>query len=125
MSILAPVDPLVNDLLICDTSKRPQPGDIAILPFGKEAIRFFLCRIHSLSLDKDMESFEVSIQYPIPEDIIDQELGQRLHWSPLGFTEDTEEYFSRVADETGVPLRAAPQEVIMATVLRLSRNLAF
>src|SRR5688572_20569337 len=26
---------LVGDLLICDRSKRPQPGDIAVLPFGR------------------------------------------------------------------------------------------
>ncbi len=51
--------------------------------------------------------------------------GQRFNWTPLAFTEETEEYFARVIDETGVPMRAAPQEVVMATVLSLNRKLAF
>lgn len=116
---------LANDLLICDLSKRPQPSDIAILPFGKEAKRFFLCQIYSLTMDRDMESFEASNQYPIPEDLIDDDFGQRFNWAPLAFTEDTDEYFDQVVEETGVPMRAAPLEVVMGTVLRLSRKMAF
>ena len=74
---------LFGDWLICDRSKRPQPGDIAILPISKGGRRFLLCRIHSLTSDKDLESFEASNQYPIPEDLLDTSLGQRFNWAPL------------------------------------------
>ena len=33
---------LAQDLLICDVGKLPQPGDIAILPFGKDFRTIFL-----------------------------------------------------------------------------------
>jgi len=78
---------LAGDLLICDYGKRPQPGDIAILPFGKTSGRLFLCKIYSLTLDGEMDNIEVSNLYPIPETLIDEELGQRLHWTPLAYNE--------------------------------------
>ncbi len=116
---------LHGDLLICDRSKRPQPGDIAILPFGRDGKRFFLCRIHSLTSDRDLDSLEVSNQYPIPEKLLDTSPGQRFHWSPLAFGKDTEEFFEREASKERMPLRAVPPEFVIATVLRLTRHLAF
>lgn len=116
---------LHGDTLICDMSKRPQPGDIAILPFGRSGRRFFLCRIHSLTSDKDLDNLEVSNQYPIPENLLDTSPGQRFNWIPLAFGEDTEEYFNQEAEKEKMPLRAIPHEYIMATVLRLTRHLAF
>jgi len=116
---------LPGDQLICDRGKRPQPGDIAILPFGKGGKRFFLCRINSLTSDKDMEAFEVSNQYPIPEKLLDASLGQRFNWAPLAFGEETEEYFLQEAEKENVPMRAIPPEFILGTVLRLTRHLAF
>lgn len=116
---------LVGDLLICDRSKRPQPGDIAILPFGKSGKRLLLCRIHSITSDRDLDNLEVSNQYPIPEKLLDTSLGQRFNWSPLAFGKDTEEYFTQQADKENVPLRAIPPEFILGTVLRLTRHLAF
>ena len=114
-----------GDLLICDLTKRPQPGDIAILPFGRSGKRFLLCRIHSLTSDKDLETFEASNSYPIPEKLLDTSPGQRFHWSPLAFGNETEEYFEQEADKEKIPLRAMPPEFVMATVLRLTRRLAF
>ena len=116
---------LHGDLLICDRDKRPQPGDIAILPFGKKGKRFFLCRIHSLTSDKDLDNLEVSNQYPIPKDLLDASLGQRFNWMPLAFGKETEEYFEQEATKEKMPLRPIPPEFIIGTVLRLTRHLAF
>jgi SOS-response transcriptional repressor LexA len=116
---------LVGDVLICDRGKRPQPGDIAILPFGRSGRRFFLCRIHSLTSDKDLDNVEVSNRYPIPEKLLDTSPGQRFHWSPLAFGSDTKDFFAHEADKEKMPLRAIPPEFVLGTVLRLSRYLAF
>ena len=90
---------LAGDWLICDRSKRPQPGDIAILPLGKRGKRFFLCRIHSLTSDKDLDTLEASNQYPIPEKLLDTSPGQRFNWTPLAFGKETEEYFLQEAEK--------------------------
>jgi len=116
---------LVGDLLICDRAKRPQPGDIAILPFGRSGRRFFLCRIHSLTSDKDLDNLEVSNLYPIPEKLLDTSPGQRFHWSPLAFGSETEDVFEKEAEKEQMPLRAIPPDFVVATVLRLTRYLAF
>lgn len=116
---------LHGDLLICDVGKRPQPGDIAILPFGRNGKRFLLCRIHSLTSDKDLDNLEASNQYPIPERLLDTSPGQRFNWVPLAFGKDTEDYFNQEAEKEKMPLRAIPPEYVMATVLRLTRHLAF
>jgi SOS-response transcriptional repressor LexA len=116
---------LMGDLLICDRSKRPQPGDIAILPFAKDGRRFFLCRIHCLTSDKDLDNLEVSNQYPIPENLLDTSPGQRFNWSPLAFSSDTEDYFEQELEKEDWPARAIPPEFVMGTVLRLTRHLAF
>ncbi len=116
---------LAGDWLICDRGKRPQPGDIAIFPFGKSGKRFLLCRIHSLTSDKDLDSLEVSNQYPIPEKLLDVSLGQRFNWTPLAYGKETEEYFLQEAEKEGIPMRAMPPELVMGTVLRLTRHLAF
>ena len=116
---------LSGDLLICDMGKRAQPGDIAILPISKGMRRFLLCRIHSLTSDKNLESFEASNQYPIPEDLLDTSPGQRFNWFPLAYGEETKDYFEQELDKEGWPARAIPPEYVMGTVLRLSRQLAF
>ncbi|MCJ7701505.1 MAG: hypothetical protein MUO62_07980 [Anaerolineales bacterium] len=116
---------LVGDYLICDYGLRPRPGDIAIMPWGKHSGRWFLCRMKSLTSDRDTPWFDVANAYPIPGDLIDEELGQKYNWIPLAYDEDTDDYFSRIAEEEDVPMGAIPPELVMATVLRLRRNLAF
>jgi len=64
--VISQANILSGDLLICDYGKKPQPGDIAVLPMGLKAERFLLCRIYSLTMDKDMPNLEVSNQYPTP-----------------------------------------------------------
>jgi len=115
---------LSRDLLICDYGKRPQPGDIAILPWGKESGRWFVCRIYSLTYDQNLDSLVASNKYPIPEDLLES-MGQRFHWTPLSYNDDTEEYFLTEAEKDNVPLKPIPPDFVVATVLRLSRNLAF
>ena len=79
----------VNDLLIFDLDKKPQPGDIFIGPIGQ---RLFLLRVYSKTLDKYRLTFEVALDYPIPEALSYPEEEQRLHWYPLAYGEETEEY---------------------------------
>lgn len=116
---------LAGDWLICDRGKRPQPGDIAVLPYGKKGKRFFLCRIHSLTSDKDLDTLEASNQYPIPEKLLETSRGQRFNWRPLAFGANTEEYFLQEVEKENVPMRPIPPEFVMGTVLRLTRHLAF
>lgn len=116
---------LHGDLLICDLAKRPQPGDIAVLPLGKSGKRFLLCRINSLTSDRDLDTLEASNQYPIPENLLDTAPGQRFNWTPLAFGQETEEYFLQETEKENMPMRAIPPELVMGTVLRLTRHLAF
>ena len=111
---------------ICDYGKRPQPGDIALLPFDKKAERLFLCNIYSLTHDNDLLSLEASNPYPIPEDLIDKDLGQKLNWTPIAYEDETtKDYYLNLAEKLGTPQVAIPPEFVVATVLRLSRNFAF
>jgi SOS-response transcriptional repressor LexA len=113
---------LSGDLIIFDLDKKPQPGDICIGPIGE---RFFLLKIASKTLDKDITSFETAQWYPIPEDLTDPELEQMLNWYPLAYEESTHEMFYAKAEEQGWPVGPIPQKFIVATALRLSRSLAF
>jgi len=117
------VNILAGDILLCDFDLKPQPGDIAIMPWGKHSGRWFLSHIISLTYDQDLESLEISNMYPIPENLLDWSRNQRLHWLPITFNESTEDYFMDETEKHRVPVKAIPPEFIMATVLRLTRNL--
>ncbi len=110
---------LAGDLLICEYGKRPQLGDIVIMPLGKKSGRYMICRIYSLTHDKDSHSLEVSNQYPIPEDLLDKKLGQRLNWTPLALGEETEGYLLQKAEKEAVPMASVPPESAVTTVLTL------
>jgi len=116
---------LAGDLLICDYGKNPQPGDIAIIPFGLKARRWFLARMYSLTYDRDTPQLVMANKYPRPEALIDQDLGQKLNWMPLAHNEETDTDFLKIAEEESVPMGAIPPNLVLATVLRLSRALAF
>jgi SOS-response transcriptional repressor LexA len=116
---------LAQDLLICDFGKRPQPGDICIIPISRKANRWFLCQMYSLTFDKDTPQMIMANQYPIPENQLNKDLGQKLNWAPLAYDDDTEDYFLNLAQEEDVPLGPIPPELVAATVLRLTRTLAF
>ena len=111
-----------GDLIIFDTSKKPQPGDISIAPIGH---RLFLIRIASKTIDREIHSFETAIWYPIPNDLIDPELDQMLNWYPSVYDEETHDQFYAIAEEQNWPIAPLPSNLIVATALRLIRPLAF
>ena len=113
---------LAQDLIIFDQGKKPQPGDICIAPIGQ---RLFLIQIGSKTFDKEIDSLEMSLQYPIPENLTNPELEQRLNWYPLAYDDETHDYLIKIVEEQKWPLVAIPQEFILATALRLTRILAF
>lgn len=116
---------LAQDLLICDYGKRPQPGDVGIIPFGRKANRYILCQMYSLTFDRDTPQLVMANPYPITENLLDKDLEQKLNWTPLAYDEETEDYFLELAQEEEVPAGPIPPELVVATVLRLSRALAF
>lgn len=113
---------LSQDLLICDYGKKPQPGDICLMPFGK---RWFLIRVRSKTYDKELHSFVMRQEYPIPENLTKEELEQWLNWHPLAYNEDTHDFFVQLAEAQGIPQAPIPPDWAGAVVLRLTRHLAF
>lgn len=113
---------LSGDLILFDLEKSPQPGDICIGPIGD---RFFLLKIAAKTLDKDIVSYETAQWYPIPENLTDPELEQKLNWYPLAYDDTTQELFEAIARDENYPIGPIPQNLILATALRLTRALAF
>jgi SOS-response transcriptional repressor LexA len=113
---------LAGDLIIFDMEKKPQPGDVCIGPIGE---RFFLLKIASKTLDKEVTSFVTSQWYPIPEDLTDPGLGQLLNWYPLAYDDNTHDWFTKLAEEQKWSIGPIKAAFIIATALRLTRNLAF
>jgi len=121
---IPPVSFLTGDLLICDYGKKPQPGDMAIFALGQDGDVYTLCRIHALTLDEDMTTLEVSNKYPIPEELLEKEYGQKYFWAPVAF-DGTPLEFIQDFESKGYQDLAIYNEYAVATVLRLTRNLAF
>lgn len=119
---IPPASILNQDLLIFDIGKKPQPGDVALVPIGQ---RLFLALIHSKTFDKDTLSFEMRQEYPIPLNLTDPNLGQYLNWYPLATDDKNGEYYIHVAEEQKFLLRPLPPEFVVATALRLTRQLAW
>ncbi len=119
---ISPANILPQDLIIFDMEKAPQPGDICILPIGE---RLFLARIGSKTFDKDMHSLEIATQYPIPDSLTDPESEKLLHWYPLAYTEASADYFFQVAEGQNAAIGPLSPELVVATALRLVRQLAF
>jgi hypothetical protein len=113
---------LAGDLLIFDQGKKPQPGDICI---GTIDQRLFLIQIAAKTMNREIHFFETVIWYPIPNNLIDPELGQRLNWYPLAYDNATHDQFTATAEEQNWPVGPLPPDFIVATALRLSLQLAF
>lgn len=111
-----------GDVIIFDTKKKPQPGDICIGPIGE---RFFLIQIDSKTYDRETHSFETRQGYPIPEELTHPELGQLLNWYPLAYNETSHDTLYAIAEEQNWPVGPIPQEYVLGTALRLIRALAF
>ncbi|MBT4682343.1 MAG: hypothetical protein HOB70_04815 [Chloroflexi bacterium] len=115
---------LSGDLLICDFGKKPQPGDMAIFALGSGGENLILCDIHALSMDKNMTNLEVANEYPMPEELINKDLEKKYHWAPVAFDGSPLEYIQN-AEKNGYSDLAIYNKYVVATVLRLTRNLAF
>jgi hypothetical protein len=113
---------LTQDLLICDVGKKPQPGDICLAPLGD---RTFLIRVASKTFDANTPSLEMAQEYPIPESLSRKELRQKLHWYPLAYDENSHDYFEAIMAEQELPIGPMIQDFAVATILRLTRSLAF
>ncbi len=111
-----------QDMLIFDIGKKPQPGDICLTYIGE---RLFLIRIASKTFDEDIDALVMAQQYPVPAELEDPEVKRKLHWTPLAYDEETHDYFMQVAEEQNWALKPIPPDLILATALRLVRQLAF
>jgi hypothetical protein len=116
---------LKGDLLVCDVEKRPQPGNIAVLQVSRKTGRFALGEIQSLTHDRDMLNVEVANTYPVPEELIDKELVQKLYWMPLALYDDNGDFKDFIAEfdkDDLVPADALPRKFYFATVLKVIRQ---
>ncbi len=118
--------PLANicsqDLLIFDISKKPQSGDVCLMYFGE---RLFLIQIASKTYDENLHSLLLAQQYPIPSELENPDLKRRLNWIPLSYSEETKDFFMNIVNEQGLELKPISPDLILATALRLVRQLAF
>lgn len=118
--------PLANicsqDILIFDISKKPQSGDVCLMYFGE---RLFLIRIASKTYDENLHSLLLAQLYPIPSELEYPDFKQKLNWVPLAYSEETSDYFLTVACEQNWEIRPISPDLILATALRLVRQLAF
>ncbi|MBN1536908.1 MAG: hypothetical protein JW908_09270 [Anaerolineales bacterium] len=108
-----------GDTIVFDQSKKPQPGDICILPIGQ---RLFLAKIASKTMDREVHSVETSIKYPIPVDLCNPNVEQLLNYYPLAFDENTEEILFAIAEDQDWPLVPLPTSFAVATALHLWRK---
>ena len=113
---------LPNDFIIFDYVKKPQPGDICIVPIGE---RYFLARIYSKTFDQDTPDLLNAVNYPIPDKLSHPEYGQKLNWVPIAYDESTADFFLDVSEEQMWPVEPLDPELVMATALRLIRALSF
>ena len=110
-----------GDILIVDFEKMPQNRSIALLPVGPEG-RMFLCWSHGKTLDDRFLSFEVREPYPLPEQFVDEDLRQRMFWSPIAWDDETHEYFEALGEKGGFPVAPIPGNLISGTVIELIRD---
>lgn len=109
-----------RDVIIFDRSKKPQPGDICIIPIGEMLL---LAKIASRTIDRQIHSLETSIRYPVPEDLIDSSNDQLLNYYPLAYDERTDDLFTTIAEVQKWPLTPLPTNLVMATALHIWRVL--
>lgn len=109
-----------SDGIIFDRNKKPQPGDICIVPIGK---RLFLARIDSKTIDRQALSVDASIRFPIPADLIDPDSEHLLNHVPLAFDESSEKIFATILEEQGWTPVPLPDRLVVATALHLWRVL--
>ena len=112
----------LGDAFIFDYGRKPRPGDICIAALGK---RLFLIRVVSKTFDKDILSDVMASDYPIPAELSNKEREQLLNWYPLAYRDEYEDFFMKVFEDQALFPRELPDDLIMATAIRLSRQLSF
>jgi hypothetical protein len=112
-----------GDIVVVDSSKKPQPGDICIAPMRQ---KLFLIKVIAKTMDKGLMFPESAIYYPVPADLVDTGLEQRLFWFPVAYDENTKAMFTSISEEQNWPEAPfpLPPNFIMATALHLWRPLA-
>ena len=111
-----------GDLLIFDLDKKPQPGDISILPLETK----LLIQVQSITFDERNELFDLALDYPMPEAIRDEDLHKWVNWYPLAWHEDTtKSHFLELSENEGLPQRSIPIDMLLGVAIRLSRQLAW
>lgn len=112
----------LGDLIIFDYGKKPQPNDICLVSFGSLSL---LVRVVSKSYDKEFLSDVVASEYPIPDGLVDKERQQLLNWYPIASDAESFEYLEGKFERQNLAIMELPPELVLATALRLSRQLAF
>jgi SOS-response transcriptional repressor LexA len=111
-----------QDILIFDIGKKPQPGDICLTYIGE---RLFLVRIASKTYDENLFSLVTAQPYPVPSELEDPQIRRKLNWTPLAYDEGTHDYFLQVAEDQKWVIQPISPDLVLATALRLVRQLAF
>lgn len=112
----------VGDALIFDYGRKAKPNDICIAPLGD---RPFLVRIVSKTYDTKFLSDVVASEYPIPEKLTNLQNKKLLNWYPLSYSFENTEYFEKVLEDQNLQARELPEDLILATAIRLTRQLTF
>ncbi|MCB2160514.1 MarR family transcriptional regulator [bacterium] len=109
-----------GDIVIVELNKTPENGFIAIVPMGIKA-KLVLCWSFGKTYDDRLTSWLMREPYPIPQKLVDQDLGQKLICIPVGF-DDYPDYYESYFEEGGFPLISLPTENIFATVIEIIRE---
>ena len=109
-----------GDIVIVELNKIPENGFIAIVPMGIKA-KLVLCWSFGKTFDYRTSSWVMREPYPIPEKLVDQNLGQELICIPVGFDEYPN-YYEGYFEESGFPLISLPKENVFATVIEIIRE---
>lgn len=113
---------LTGDLIIFDYGRKPKPNEVALYSTGD---RWWIIRVVNKTFDELIRSEVMAQDYPIPKEQSSTNRRQLLNWHPFAFDEITEDYFLGVAEEEKIRIGPIPPELIAATAVRLSRQLAF
>ena len=112
----------LGDLIIFDYGKKPQPNDICLISIGEKLL---LARVVSKTYDQEILSDVVASEYPIPDGLTENEREQFLNWYPIALDEENLDHLKSIFEEEKLVIRELPPELVLATALRLSRQLAF
>jgi hypothetical protein len=110
-------DMQAGDLLIFVSNKRPVPGDIGIMRYGKS---WLLVNLYPVE-QNPTQPFYILTKESSPEALQAFAEAGYLFWWPLAFHEATEAYFAKAAIQYQVPWRPVAPEDILATAIRLER----